>query len=68
MYQNYTAFKSDHHKEALVHVIDMEITAELLHPQVQRNPLSLLEKLKFERILRSPISKKISLLFFASLE
>lgn len=68
MYQKCAAFKSDRHKKALVHVIDMEIPAELLHPQVQRNPLSLLEKLKFERILRSQIGKKISLLFFASLE
>lgn len=68
MYQKYTVFKSDDHKETLVHVIDMEIPAELLHPQVQRNPLSLLEKLQFERILRSQIVKKISLLFFANLE
>lgn len=37
----------------------MEITDELLHPYVQRNPLSFLEKPKFERILRSQISKKI---------
>lgn len=67
MYQRYTALRSDHHKEALIHVMDVEITVEL-HPQVQRNPLSLLEKPKFERIPRSQTSKKISLLFFASLE
>lgn len=67
-YQKHTALRSDHHKEALVHVIDTEITAESLHAQVQRNPLSLLEKPEFERILRSEICKKISLLLFASLE